>query len=272
MKIIIIPVSFCYSFFKNSASERFRCDWLLKHLPADKYDGTQDLDEYDVIIYQKAHNLDMIELSKKHRDKIQIFDETDPEFLFERNDFIKELAKNMTFVTTSTKAVANGFKFYYDKPSFVIPDRHEFDFYEKKKEHHQSMPALVWFGYAANFKRIEPLIPIIKEYGLELITICEKPVSYGEFIKWDLITVNEEILKGDIVLNLPDEYGYKSNNKSTTGYILGLPVVEKVSDLFRFLDPIERVRAAEEGYKDVMENYNIKQSAEEIKELIKKFS
>ena len=270
MKIIIIPVSFCYPFYKDSASERFRCDWLLPYLPADKYDGTQKLEEYDVIIYQKAHTKEMVELSKKYKEKIQIFDDTDPEWLFREGRFLDEMIANMNFIVASTNAVATGFNVNYNIDTHVIPDRHELDFYKIKKEHLDKKPTLIWFGYSMNFNRIMPLMNIIEDYGFELITICEAPVPYGKFVKWDLGTSNQEIIKGDIVINLPDEYGFKSNNKTTTAWMLGMPVVEKISDIFRFLDYKERIKESDEKYKLVQTNYNIRKSADELNKLIKK--
>jgi len=269
MKIIIIPVSYCFYFFKNSASERFRCDWLLPYLPADKYDGTQNLDNYDVIIYQKAHSSEMLKLAKKYQGKkIQIYDNTDPDFLF--ND-LKEFAGCMNFITVSTQAVANGFK-HYGTPVYVIPDRHELSYYNEKKIHRQvTNPLFVWFGYADNFARIEPLLPILKEHKFELKVICEQPVGHGNFIFWDKDAVNKEIIEGDIVLNLPDNYGYKSDNKTVTAWLLGMPVVEKVTQIFEFLEYEDRMKESEKRLKQAQEEYNIKRSAEEMLNLIEQF-
>ncbi len=268
-KIIIIPVSYCFPFFKDSASERFRCDWLLPYLPADKYNGHQKLDDYDVIIYQKAHSLEMLNLAKKYKNKkVQIYDNTDPDFIF--ND-LKEFVNCMDFVTTSTQATAKGFEIY-GVPSYVIPDRHELSYYREIKVHRQiDNPLFVWFGYADNFVRIEPLLPILKGHKFELKAVCEQPVEYGNFVAWNKNTINKEIIEGDIVLNLPDNYGYKSNNKTTTAWCLGMPVVEKITQIFEFLECEDRVKEAEKRLKQVQEEYNIKRSAEEILYLIEQY-
>lgn len=269
-KIVIIPVSYCYPDYQNSASERFRCDWLLSPLKADKYNGTQDLSKYNVIIYQKAHNQGIIEMSRKNRNKIQIFDSTDPEWLFPERKYLKEIISNMDFITTSTEALAKGFR-QFGKPVYVIPDRHKLDFYEIKKVHIDRKPILVWFGYSENFERIKPLLPIIKEYDFELIVISNELVGYGKFVKWNLDTFNKEVIKGDIVLNLLDQDGFKSNNKTTTAWAMGLPVIEKVSDLFKFLDYKEREKESIKRLKEVKEKWDIKRSCEDIIKLIKKY-
>jgi len=265
-KIIIIPVSYCYPFFQNSASERFRCDWLLTGLPADKYDGTQDLDSYDIIIYQKAHCDEMIEISKSFSGKIQIFDTVDPEWITHEKQ-LSGLIPQVDFITTSTKELTDGLG-RFDKPVFVVPDRHNLSYYTTRKQHTNCKPILVWFGYTDNFMFVEPLLPIIEAYELELITICERPAPFGRFVEWNLKTANEEIVKGDIVLNLPDYYGYKSNNKTVTGWLLGMPVVEKVSDLFRFLDYTTRVREGNDKQDFAMKNYDVEASCEQLNLLI----
>lgn len=269
MKICIIPISWCYSFYQNSASERFRCDWLLEPLNAKKYNGSQNLDNYDAIIYQKAHSRKAVELSKKYKHKIQIFDSVDPEWLFPEGRHLKELIVNMDFIITSTEKLAEGFR-QFNKPVYTIPDRHNLKYYQVEKNHEDKKSVLVWFGYSENFERIKPLLPIIKAYNLELITICDKPVyDNAKFVKWDYKTVNEEIIKGDIVLNLPDQEGYKSNNKTVSAWLLKMPVVEKISDLFKFLDYKERIKEANGKYIYAKENYDIKIFAKEINNLIK---
>jgi len=269
MKIIIIPVSYCFTWFKDSASERFRCNWLLPYLPADKYDGTQNLENYDVIIYQKANCEKMVELSRRYKHKIQIFDITDPDWLFEEGKFIKEIISNVNLVTASTYNLVKELK-KFGKPTYKILDGHELSFYKEKKIHNDKKPILVWFGYADNFHRIESLIPIIQDKKLELITICEKPViDFARFVKWKLETVNREIIKGDIVLNLPDIHGFKSDNKTVTGWLLGMPVVERINDLFRFMNYDERVRESEQSYQYAIDNYNVKRSSQELIKIIK---
>ncbi len=52
MNYIIIPIGHVIPELRDSASERIRCNWLLKYLPATKYDGTQNLDEVITMLRQ----------------------------------------------------------------------------------------------------------------------------------------------------------------------------------------------------------------------------
>jgi hypothetical protein len=106
MKILIIPVS-RDDYLQNSASERFRCNWLLPYLKADKSTGNENSSKYDVIIYQKAYlSKNIINTAKKNQKKIQIFDVTDPEWLFRPEKF-KNMISLVDAVVASTPALVN---------------------------------------------------------------------------------------------------------------------------------------------------------------------
>ena len=67
MKIIFVPIGLS-GYLKNSASERFRCTWLAPHLNAEIYNRSQNLDEYDIIYYNKGFYLDEFRaLAKRYR-------------------------------------------------------------------------------------------------------------------------------------------------------------------------------------------------------------
>ena len=269
-KVIIIPVSFCYPFYQDSASERFWCDWLLKPLNADKYNGTQNLEDYDLIIYQKAHNNAAVRFSKQYRHKVQVFVETDPEFLFPEGRNLKEIMANMDFIIASSEGLAEGMK-QFGKPVYMLSEGHDLNFYKIKKVHEDRKPIMVWYGYSENFERIKPLLPIIDAYKLELITICDKPVGAGKFVKWDLNTFNQEVIKGDVVLNLPDNDGLKSNNKTISAWLMGMPVVERTSDIFRFMKYNERIKEGKEKLKYAEKEFDIIKVAQYIIKTAKKY-
>ena len=65
------------------------------------------------------------------------------------------------------------------------------------------------------------------------------------------------------------KWKYKSNNKTITSYLLGMPVASDVDDLKRFVDPDKRQKEADEKRKWAMENYNVEKSVAEYKNLIK---
>lgn len=274
MKILIVPTS-VDGYLKNSASERFRCDWLLPYLEGGvKYGGADrhlvTAGYYDVIIFQKAYLQDWVQKMATEAKGLKIFDITDPEWLF-RPEMLKMMLKKMDVIIASTEALAHDLRNIVDKPVYVIPDRHELSFYKRHKVHEEAeKPTLIWFGYAANFNRLSHLILYIINKEYRLINICDKPVPFGEFVEWSLESVNDNILRGDIVLNPPDLYGYKSNNKTVSSWLLGMPVAETVEDIERFCDYDERVKESQERLKEAQENYNISLSANQLIEIINK--
>ena len=81
---------------------------------------------------------------------------------------------------------------------------------------------------------------------------------------FDIKTFNQEVVKGDVVLNLPDNEGLKSNNKTISAWLMGMPVIERVSDIFRFMKYEERVKEGKEKLEYAEENYNITKVGENI--------
>ena len=275
MKILIIPLS-VDGYLKNSASERFRCDWLLPYLEADKYDGSQNLNNYEVIIYQKAYTSPWVrQLAAERKGKcLQIWDVTDPEWVY-RAKLAKEMIDSIDVITVSTTALKRSIKKVTNKPVYIIPHRHELSFYKEKKVHRNILkPALVWFGYACNFARVIPLLPYINSKHYNLTAICEQPVHWKtyrpDFIPWGLHTVNKDIIRGDIVLNPLDDEGYVSNNKSVFSWLLGMPVAETIEDIERFKDYNERVKESEKRMKEARKKYDIRHSAKELESIIRK--
>jgi len=232
MKILIVPVSW-NSTFKDSASERFRCDWLLPHLPADKYDGSQEPNDYDVIIYQKGFRPDMLE---ERHGLLTVFDSTDPFWLVSNQDELKFLYEHVDLITVPTPGLAGSCEKTCPLPVYVVPDGHDLKYYEVTKIHKKRRPVFVWFGYSLNWDQSTDLIDAISDY--KLITISDSPVGWrkDQWIKWDINTVNENIVKGDIVLCPRDPNGFKSDNKKITSWALGMPIVEVPEDIPKFLE------------------------------------
>ena len=271
-KIIFIPLSHDVYLF-NSGSERIRCRWLAPLLSADIYDGTQNIDNYDVIIYQKCYlSKQSKELSTKYKDtKLQIFDICDPEWKSFPNEF-REMAEKCSFITTSTQDLTNSLR-QMGYQSYPIVDRINFEYFKGiKKQHTDTLVWLIWFGYGGRFEEVKPLIPYIEKLELPMLVISDRPVGYGRFIKWTEETWLRDIIKGDIVLNPQREF--KTNiytNKSLTAWTLGMPVAETKEDIKRFMDFNERVKESELRLKEVQQNWDISQSAKELLGLIMKY-
>ena len=272
MKIIFIPISIT-GYLLDSASERFRCRWLAPHLNADIYDRTQNLSDYDAIIYNKSYiSEEMIALSERHKDKFQMLDMTDIWFPF-HEDNLRRMAKNCRLLTASSADLAEELKKFGN--AHYLPDRQNLDFYKARKVHINKPAILVWFGYVENFERIRPLLTYIEDKELPLLIISDRPPRYaknpifrGEFRKWSLETSNNDIISGDIVLN--PLWKYKSNNKTTTAWALGMPVAENEKEIERFLNWEERRIEAKRRLKEAKEKWDIRTSAKELKNLIRR--
>ncbi len=92
-------------------------------------------------------------------------------------------------------------------------------------------------------------------------------------LKWQENTINKDILKGDVVLNLFSTKGrwkYKSNNKSLTAKALGMPVATNPDDLKKYMNEKERKKAAMEGIEEVKKFYDVRISVKEYQDLISK--
>ena len=88
----------------------------------------------------------------------------------------------------------------------------------------------------------------------------EKAPVHERFTKWQLETVNREIIKSDFVVmpgSTDPNSRFKSNNKTVNAWLLGMPVATSIEEFERFLDPIERQKEADEKYKFAVENYEL---------------
>jgi|SRR3990167_324072 len=268
-KIIFIPLSYD-GYMINSGSERIRCKWLTPYLNADIYSG-QDLEDYDVIIYQKCY-LKARELVRKHQDKIQIFDVCDPIWLGETSKEFHEMAKLCNLITTSTQELTHELiKLGYE--SYPILDKIDFNYFKGIKKVHEDKPIwLTWFGYADRFDEVRKLIPYIEENHIPLLIIADKPVGYGRFVQWNEQTWLKDIIKGDIVLNPQREFKtHIYTNKSLTAWALGMPVAENEIDIQGFSFIGHRQSEVDRRFEEVKRDWDISQSAEQLIGLIKQY-
>ena len=91
-------------------------------------------------------------------------------------------------------------------------------------------------------KGLPQLALAIKQYGLELLIISDKPYSQDDeilalkpsFVKYEHDISREQIAKTDILLNPRSNiayFRYKSNNKSVIAWKLGVPVAATNDDI-----------------------------------------
>lgn len=270
MKIKIISFE-AYHGRKNIGSSRLRGHWMAKYMKdGEMYkQGCQS----DVIIYQKV-------FWQEHADAykgIKILDICDADFL--AGQPIKKIMDSMDAITVTTKALKEQLQHFTDVPIHIIPDRLDLEFHKEKKVHKGVAKKVVWFGYFGNSEVLKSTLFALKKHKLKLKVISDGVFAHRpplkkedvENVKWDIETVNDEILKADIAL-LPrldkGNYKYKSNNKKITAWALGMPVAEEPDELKRFMDPDERRKEARLRWKEVREKYDIKQSVKQLNEII----
>ena len=266
---------------KDTASSRLRGHWLIKYWPeAEEYRYGQ---KYDAIIFNKTFLPDFMRYYKG----IKIFDICDPDHLAGAPGApIKEVSELVDAFTCPTEVFKTFLENITDKPIYVIPDRQDLEFFKERKIHRSKAREVVWYGYTHNAHVLNQALPALERLGLDLSIISEKSQSLvmmpnksgnkyriqERWTKWELASVNKEIIKSDIVLmpsSLRVNDKYKSNNKITNAWALGMPVVKDIGELKRFLEPEARIKEAERGLKEVKEHYDIKQSVEEFKKVIK---
>lgn len=258
---------------KSIGSSRIRGTWVMEEL--NKMEGVQaepfvQGKMYDVLIFQKVYWKEMARNAKA----LKILDICDPDWLdgAEVVSFMKE----MDIVTTSTERLAEDLRKMTDKPVYCIPDRVKMDGLPTPKQHHGQAKKVVWFGYSHNIDVLEPAYLKLRKMNLILLIIADGNVQISdcqnEFLKWDIETVNQNIQNADIVL-LPEwtkgRFAYKSNNKTLQSWALGMPVAKTPADLERFLDPEERNKEAKIRYQEVLDKWQVKQSADELVKIIK---
>jgi hypothetical protein len=267
MKIIFIPLEID-KYLINSGSQRLRCDWLAPLVNADIYDRTQDLEKYDVIIYQKTYITNEVRvIAEKYKHKLQIFDLCDPEHWF-RKDLVQYMVDRCKLITCSNQWLADELSKAFNREVTVIPDRQNLDFYKVKKVHEDVPIKLVWFGYSDNFYLVKPYLEEIRERQIPIFVIGDYPVNNGVFYQWSLDSFCSIIIKGDVVFNPTTPW--KSNNKTTTAWALNMPVATNIEEVDRFLDYNERVKESQLKIQEVNEKWDIKLSANELLELIRR--
>lgn len=246
----------------SSPSVRIRSRWPIKYLnKTDKYEAVEynpvmNLNRFDVVVFQKTYIRDFFRDEASKLTCLTVFDLCDPEWLTHDEATTQKLLDMFEYVDVITVPIvplADWVSEQTKTPVVVIPDRQDMEFHDKTKrwEITPEKPRYVWYGMKGNI----PNIMKFKKYliGHELLVISD--ASEDDFFeesdinvllkKWDLNTVNENIIKGDIVINPKDESNpvnrYKSNNKTTKAMALGMPVAETENELKNILKNLDKL-------------------------------
>jgi len=257
---------------RNIGSSRLRGHNIIRCWP--EAESFKQSGKYDAVILQKVYFAEYA----KHYKGVKILDICDADFLDAAP--VIQTVINVDAITCPTEPLKEYYEQLTDKPVYVIPDRQDLDFHRFKKVHKGEAKSVVWFGYSGNSIVLEKTLLKLKKMKLKLGIIADQEYHAPAFLpdeqvinfKWDLETVNENMLKFDMALLPRDEKGnfkYKSNNKKTKAWALGLPVAEEPEDIDRFIDPDERRKEARKRITEVRENYDIKSSVDDFREIIK---
>lgn len=254
--------------YNSVGSSRIRGRWVME---------TSDLikeyrlgQKYDAMIYQKAYWREHMEQFKG----IKIFDLCDPDWLEGRP--VVEVAEHVHAFTVPTETMQKYLQPLVPVPVFTVPDRVKLDEHVPNKTHHaKKLTSAVWFGYSNNAWVLEPVMNILKNYGITMTMISDRPhMDADAFIKYDYKEIHLQLIDYDIAI-LPthrkhQRFAYKSNNKDLTCHALNLPVVKEYEDLERLLPQEARIAEAKKCYDEVVSKYNVAKSGPEYLSIITK--
>jgi hypothetical protein len=264
---------------QNIGSTRIRARWLLNYWPEAEMFSTGRC--YEVVIFQKAYWLQYAEAFSG----IKILDLCDPDFLTWRRE-LKRMIDCCDAVTASTQALVDVLKEYTSRPVFCIPDRLDPQAFEgMRKDHTGSGPAkaVAWYGYSHNFPALNSIVDALPELGIEeLLVVADAnqpyhlpPALAGKLsvrnFTWGPDTVNQDLLKADIVINpriLTGRWKYKSNNKTLGAWAIGLPVAHTREELAALIPEDARVREVKLRHLHLFDEHHVRRSVEEYRRLI----
>lgn len=235
----------------------------------------------DVMIYQKVYWQPDWEYMKRFKG-LQILDITDADWL--EWAFIKQTVDLVDAITCPTENLANFIRQMTDKQVKVIPDRHDIKRVPPLKNHTGEAKKLVWFGYSHNSESLNQCMPFLERNNYHLTVISNRDPSHGflvadkdkmqskyTFVEYDDDKKFKELAKHDIFLNPAGNRSvdyFKSNNRTTTAWLAGLPEATTADDIIRLTSAEARNKEAHENYHKARQEYDCRLSVNEYKELI----
>jgi hypothetical protein len=265
----------------QAGSSRIRARWLLRYWPEAEIFAQGR--KYRAVVFQKVYWLEYA----RRFDGLKILDVCDPDFLdWRAAPAVIEMMDACDAVTASTSALAAVLKRYTATPVRHVPDRLDLESFARhdKKDHRGRgrTTTVAWYGYGSNLPMLESIVDTIVENEIpNLIVISDRcdyalPVQAArhvalENVTWDLGSVDDHLLRADVVLNPQASVGrwkYKSDNKTAAAWALGLPVAHNSVELCQLMTEEARVREADYRLKYVYENYDVRRSVDEYRALM----
>lgn len=228
--------------------------------------------KYDTVIYQKVYWIDHAKRFKG----IKILDICDPDWL--SHEPVAEMMQHVDGVTCPTEEMAQ-FMRQFGKPVRVIKDRHDISEFKENKQSRKECKTAVWFGYSHNFQTMKNIGCHLERLGLTLKVISNSYIELDEgckekFVKYandDQTKNNWEMLEADLAIlpksvKLQDRF--KSDNRKSTCWLIGLPVAETLVELEALMDYKHRTQEGIEKRKYARIEYNVEKSVDEMKQFI----
>jgi hypothetical protein len=278
-----IGILTCEQYFglRHLGSTRIRARWPLRYWPeAEEFRADVT---YDVLIFQKAYDVPRAAAFPG----VKILDICDPDFL-RRRTRIEQMVEHCDAVTCSSVPLVEDMRGMTGKPVRLVADRIDFAAIGTSRKHHSGPTRTVaWFGNSQNLPVLDPTISMLLEFDIRtLLVVATAGFPYtppssaaGRLevvnLPWSEDSVHRHLLRADVVLNPRVEAGewrYKSLNKTTLAWALGLPVAHTRSELEALMTEEQRRREARLRRLEVRQNYDVRDTVRDYRRLIEELS
>jgi hypothetical protein len=262
---------------RSVGSSRIRVHWPLKYWPEAELFRIGR--HYGTLIFQKVYWLEYGRRFKGTR----IFDLCDPDFLYYET-YCARMMDACDAVTCPTQALADCVARLTRTPVHVIPDRLDLEAIQPWcKQHRGPMRTAAWFGYAANFPMLDTIVEALPRHGVsELIVITNAGASYEmppplrvrltvTNLVWSDEGIYQDLCRADVVLNPRSSelrWRFKSMNKTTLAWGLGLPVAHHEGELSAFVAEQARETEGQRRRLEVRATCDVRTSVAEYRALI----
>lgn len=225
--------------------------------------------KYRIVIFTKTCSDKSLQKAKElHEQGTKIYFESHCEYLcndekfdYEKKNILKML-EYADIVGTASEVQQEMFANYHNHV-VMIPESVNADFFLHSKKHSDKQKiSLLYCGYSVKAKDTLCIVDVIKtlqkEYGIEMIYICEKDPEITEipyrFINYDQKKIPDLLIQGDIMIapRIMDGLEQRSHSFTKVAYPLavGLPTV--ASPMPSYLNtPVIICNTAEEWHQQI---------------------